>query len=275
MMKNPMMNKKTMEKLKTIFTYYTSVNLWALKVFTRNLIVFKKTWGTSIAFNFIEPLLYLAALGAGLGMLIEDIEGMSYTLFIAPGIVATSAMWASAAECSYDSFVRMHFQKIYHAIVATPINLREVVVGELLYGTFKSLLSGTVIMGVITALGLVTSPWAFLAPFVLVLNGLVFSQIAMIWTGIVPKIDNFAYFFTLIITPMFLFSEVFFPLDVLPQIVQQIAWFLPLYHVVVLLRSLTTGMISIDLIYHTLWLVIFILIIFPLPQILMRHRLIK
>ncbi len=264
-----------MQKLKKLVSYYSPVNRWALKVLARNLIVFRKTWATNLAFNIVEPLLYLAALGAGLGVMVEDIEGMSYTQFIAPGIVATSAMWAAAAEGSYDSFVRMHFQKIYHAIVATPINLEEVVVGELLYGTFKSVLSGTVIMGVIAALGLVLSPWALFTPVVLVLNGLVFSQIAMIWTGIVPKIDNFAYFFTLIVTPMFLFSEVFFPLDVLPQILQQLAWLLPLYHVVALLRALTIGLVSAELIYHVMWLIIFILLIFPLPQLLMRRRLIK
>ncbi len=258
-----------------IITSYKSVNRWAIKVFSRNLVVFKKNWATTILFNIVEPLLYLAALGAGLGIIVADIEGMSYIQFIAPGIVAMSAMWSAAAECSYDSFVRMHFQKIYHAIVATPVSLEEVVVGELLYGTFKSLLSGTVIMAVIAALGLVLSPWALLVPIVLILNGLVFSQIAMIWTGLVPKIDSFAYFFTLVVTPIFLFSGVFFPLDVMPELVRQLAWLLPLYHVVVLTRSLTIGLVSFELIYHALWLVVFILIIFPFPQALMRRRLIK
>jgi len=261
--------------MENLIKYYNSVNSWALKVLFRNLIVFKKTWATSLAFNVVEPLLYLAALGAGLGVMIPEIKGMTYTEFIAPGIVATSAMWASAAECSYDSFVRMHFQKIYHAIIATPINIREVVIGELLYGTFKGILSGIVIMIVIALLGLVTSFWALLTPVIFILSGMIFSQISMIWTGLVPKIDTFAYLFTLIITPMFLFSEVFFPLDTLPEIVQQIAWFLPLYHIVFLLRALTLGMVGPELIHHFLWLVIFTLVIFPLPQLLMQRRLIK
>lgn len=261
--------------MQNLISYYRPVNRWALKVLARNLIVFKKTWLTSLAFNFVEPLLYLAALGAGLGVLVEDIEGLSYIYFVAPGIVATSAMWAAAAECSYDSFVRMHFQKIYHAIVVTPVNLEEVVVGELLYGTFKAVLYGSVITGVIAALGLITSPWALLTPLVLLLLGISFSQIAMIWTGLIPKIDNFAYLFTLIVTPMFLFSGIFFPLDVLPNIVQQLAWFLPLYHVVALLRSLALGLVEMHLLYHVLWLIVFNIILFPLPQILMRRRLVK
>jgi lipooligosaccharide transport system permease protein len=264
-----------MQKLKNPVTYYRPVNRWALKVLNRNLIVFRKTWPTNIVFNIIEPLLYLAAMGVGLGALLDDIEGMSYIQFIAPGLVATSAMWAAAAECSYDSFVRMYYHKIYHAIVATPISIEEVVVGELLFGTFKSLLSGTVIISVIAVLGLVLSPWALLVPIVLVLNGLVFSQIAMIWTGLVPKIDSFAYFFTLVITPMFLFSGVFFPMEVLPEILQQLAWVLPLYHVVTLVRSLALGAVSVGLFYNVLVLLAIIIITFPLPQILMHRRLIK
>jgi lipooligosaccharide transport system permease protein len=264
-----------MQKLKNPVTYYRPVNRWALKVLNRNLIVFRKTWPTNIVFNIIEPLLYLAAMGVGLGALLDDIEGMSYIQFIAPGLVATSAMWAAAAECSYDSFVRMYYHKIYHAIVATPISIEEVVVGELLFGTFKSLLSGTVIISVIAVLGLVLSPWALLVPIVLVLNGLVFSQIAMIWTGLVPKIDSFAYFFTLVITPMFLFSGVFFPMEVLPEILQRLAWVLPLYHVVTLVRSLALGAVSVGLFYNVLVLLAIIIITFPLPQILMHRRLIK
>lgn len=256
-------------------TEYYPVNRWALKVLARNLVVFKKNWITSIAFNFIEPLLYLAALGAGLGVLVDEIGGMSYSQFIAPAIVATSAMWAAAAECSYDSFVKMHFQKIYHAIMVTPVSPGEVIVGELLYGAFKSVLYGSVILAVIASLGLVTSPWALLTPFILLLSGLAFSEIAMIWTGLVPKIDHFAYLFTLIITPMFLFSGVFFPLEVLPSAVQPLAWLMPLYHAVVLLRSFSWGLVSWQLLYHLLWLVVFVIIFFPLPQILVRRRLIK
>jgi lipooligosaccharide transport system permease protein len=97
----------------------------------------------------------------------------------------------------------------------------------------------------------------------------------MIWTGLVPKIDSFAYFFTLVITPMFLFSGVFFPMEVLPEILQRLAWVLPLYHVVTLVRSLALGAVSVGLFYNVLVLLAIIIITFPLPQILMHRRLIK
>ncbi|MDW7649893.1 MAG: ABC transporter permease [Bacillota bacterium] len=254
---------------------YLNLNRYALRVFSRNLAVFRKTWKTNIAFNFIEPLLYLTAMGWGLGAFVGEIRGMSYIQFIAPGMIASSAMWASSAECTYESYVRMHYQKIFHAITATPVELDEVVTGELLSGVFKSLLYGSVILLVITFLGLVPSPFALLIPFVLILCGFVFAELGMIWTGLVPKIDSFSYFFTLVVTPMFLFSGVFFPIESLPDAVQTAAWFLPLYHIVVLLRSLTMGTISPVLFLHVLWLAVFITLIFPLPLRLMHRRLIR
>ncbi|WP_258359362.1 ABC transporter permease [Moorella sulfitireducens] len=245
----------------------------AWKVFWRNFVVFRKTWLTNIMFNFLEPLLYLAAMGYGMGYYIPAIEGMSYLQFLAPGLIASSAMWATCSECTYDSFVRMKFQKTYHAIVATPVSLDEVVVGEMLFGTFKSVLYGTVILLVIFLLGLVQSPAALLVPPVLVLCGFVFAELGMMWTGLVPKIDTFSYFFTLIITPMFLFAGVFFPLDAMPVIVRQLAWLIPLYHVVELVRSLVLGQLSPGLLVHAAWLVVFIAIFFYPPLYLLRRRL--
>lgn len=226
-----------------------------------------------MTFYFVEPLLYLTAMGFGLGAFVGEINGISYVQFIAPGIIASSAMWAAAAESTYGSFVKMHFQKVYHAMVAAPLKIEEVVVGEILYAVFKAVVYGTIILAVITAFGLVASPWALLTPLVLVLAGFVFAILGMIWTGLVPKIDTFSFFFTLVITPMFLFSGVFFPIDTLPEFVQLGAWILPLFHIVILLRSLVFGEVSLYLLPHVAILIATILILFPLPQRLMKKRL--
>lgn len=249
------------------------VSYRAWKVFWRNFVVFRKTWLTNIMFNFFEPLLYLAAMGYGMGHYIPAIHGMSYLQFLAPGLIASSAMWATASECTYDSYVRMKYQKIYYALVATPISPDEVVVGEMLFGTFKSVLYGTVILLVIFLLGLVQSPLALLVPLVLVLCGLVFAELGMIWTGLVPKIDTFSYFFTLVITPMFLFAGIFFPLEALPLIIQRLAWLIPLYHVVELIRSLVLGQLRLALLGHITWLLVFIAVFFYPPVYLLRRRL--
>lgn len=247
----------------------------AWRVFLRNFTVFKKIWVTNITFNFLEPLLYLGAMGYGLGMYVTDIHGLPYLNFIAPGLIASSAMWASAGECSYDSFVRMKYQHTYHAIIATPITIAEVVLGDIIYGAFKSVLYGTVILIVITALGLVTSPYALLIPVVLVFGGIVFSELGLIWVGFVPNIDSLSYFFTLIITPMFLFAGVFYPLDGMPALVKTLAWFTPLYHVVYVIRSLALGQVSWSLLGNMLWLLVFLLVFLLPPLNLIRMRLIK
>jgi lipooligosaccharide transport system permease protein len=254
---------------------YSNFNQYAFRVFRRNLTVFTKTWKTNIFFNFFEPLLYLAAMGWGLGSFVGEINGLSYIQFIAPGMIASSAMWSSSSECTYDSYVRLHYQKTYHAIVATPVQIDEVVVGDMLTGVFKSVLYGSVILLVITLLGLVPSLWALAVPLVLVLCGFVFAELGMVWTGLVPGIDSFSYFFTILITPMFLFSGVFFPLEALPETVRILAWFLPLYHIVILLRSLVLGVVTPALLLHAAWLIVFIVALFPLPLYLMRRRMVK
>lgn len=165
------------------------------QVLRRHLIVFSRNWVTNLTFNFFEPLLYITALGVGLGAYVQDMEGLPYLHYLAPGLVASSAMFATTYECTYGTFVRMEFQKTFHAMVATPVSIDDVIVAEILYGTFKSVLYGTVILLVILVLGLVTSPWALLVPPVLAVAGFLFAILSMIWTGLVPNMENFNYFF--------------------------------------------------------------------------------
>ncbi|WP_243113636.1 ABC transporter permease [Desulfofundulus salinus] len=225
----------------------TSPLVW--QVLRRHLIVFSRNWKTNLSFNFFEPLLYIAALGLGLGAYVKPMEGLPYLHYLAPGLVASSAMFATSYECTYGTFVRMEYQKTFHAMVATPVSIDDVIVAEILYGTFKSVLYGSVILVVILALGLVASPWALLVPPVLAVAGLLFAVLSMIWTGLVPNMENFNYFFSLIMTPLFLFSGVFFPLSGLPRIIQTLAWASPLYHVVNLARGLVLGQVHSGLIW--------------------------
>jgi lipooligosaccharide transport system permease protein len=245
------------------------------RVFQRNLLVYRKTWKVSLSFNFFEPLLYLGALGFGLGAYVQQMEGVPYLNYLAPGLLASSAMFATTYECTYGSFVRMAYQKTYHAMLATPASIEDVVAGELIYGAFKSVLYGTVILLVVAALGLVASPWALLVPPVLAVSGLLFGALSMIWTGLVPNMDSFNYFFSLIITPLFLFSGVFFPLAGMPAFVQQAAWISPLYHVVNLTRDLVMGNPGVHLIGDLVWLLVAVIVVLPAPVFLVRRLVIK
>ena len=246
----------------------------ALRVWQRNFTVYTKLYKTSLALNFVEPVLYLAALGLGLGAFVKEIEGVPYINFIAPGIIASSAMFAAAYECTYGTYVRMFYQKTFDAILATPVNMDDLIAGELIWGASKSMLYGTIIMAVISAFGLVSSPLILAGIPVLFLSGLIFAEISMMFVAIVPGIDSFNYFYTLFMTPMFLFSGIFFPVDTLPPLVRKIAFFTPLYHLVNVCRSAALGKLQGSL-WDTAWLFVVAIILAPYTFRLMRKRLIQ
>lgn len=246
----------------------------AFRVWQRNFTVYTKLYKSSIALNFVEPVLYLLALGFGLGAFVKEINGVSYINFIAPGIIASSSMFAAIYECTYGTYVRMTYQKTFDAILATPVNLNDLVAGELMWGATKSMLYGTIIMIVISLFGLVDSPALLLAIPVIFLSGLIFAEVSLIAVATVPGIDTFNYFYTLLMTPMFLFSGIFFPLDNLPPLVAKVAFFTPLYHLVNICRSFSSGKLWAGM-GDLVWIVVVAVILAPYPFRLMRKRIIK
>lgn len=245
-----------------------------LKIFARHLAVFRKIWFGNIMFNFIEPLLYLTAMGYGLGAFVQNIDGLSYIQYIAPGMVASSAMFAASFECTYGSFIRLHYQKTFQAMLAGPVTVRDIVAGDIMYATFKSMLFGLVILSVIAVLGQVQSWWAALIPVFLVIPGLTFSLLAICYTGITDNIDKFNYYVTLFLTPSYLFSGVFFPIHSMPAWAQVVAWFNPIYHSVEVCRAMALGNINPGLLVHAGVLLAVAVIFMPLAVRLLTKRLI-
>ena len=246
----------------------------AFRVWQRNSMVYTKLYKSSIVLNFVEPTLYLIALGLGLGAFVKEINGVPYINFIAPGIIASSSMFAATFECTYGTYVRMTYQKTFDAILATPVNLDDLVAGELMWAATKSTFYGTIIMIVISLFGLVDSALIIFVIPVLFLSGLLFAVISMIFTAIVPGIDSFNYFYTLFMTPMFLFSGIFFPLNNLPPVVSKIAFFTPLYHLVNICRSLASGALS-RITGDIIWIFAVVILLAPCSFRLMRKRVIK
>lgn len=244
-------------------------------VWRRNKDVFLKTIKVNFLPPIVEPVIYLAALGFGLGMFVNNINGVPYAEFLAPALIAITVMNASFFECTFASFVRMYFQKTFDAIVATPLNVDEVITGEMLWGATRSTISATLMLGVITAFGLVHSLWALLLiPFSFI-GGLLFATIAMCFTAITPKIDNLNYPTSLFITPMTLVSGTFFPLSVLPMAVQTVAIaIVPLVHVAEICRDLTFGNININILWSLIWILSVTAIFFLIAINLMKRRLV-
>jgi lipooligosaccharide transport system permease protein len=253
----------------------------AFRVWQRNVTIFRKFWVSGLFPNFVEPLIYLAALGLGLGTFIQQggISGESYVQYIAPGLLASNAMFAASFESTFNTFVKLRFDKIYDAIITTPVNAEDVVAGEYLWAGTRAALYGTGFLGMLMVLGtafgepLITSWWALFIPPMLLLIGIMFSVLGTLFTSLISHIDLFAYYFTLVVTPLFLFSGIFFPVQNFPAPVPQVAWFTPLYHAVNVCRELATGP-SYWVLVDVAWIIVFTGLIALVPIQIMRRRLI-
>ena len=223
--------------------------------------------------------MYLLAFGAGLGLLVREIsyrgELVSYVAYIAPALIAINIMNNSFFENTFASFVRMYYQKTFDAIMATPLNLDEIITGEIVWGSVKSLIATILMVAVISVFGLLSYPQTLLIIPLAFLGGLAFGSVAMCFTALVPQIEVFNFPIFLFITPMFLFSGTFFPLETLPHWAQVLAQVLPLTHLVVLVRALAMGKLQGQLLLSLLYLVLFSVAAFILAIVLMRRRLIN
>jgi len=214
-----------------------------LAVWRRNLLVWKKLAGASMLGNFGDPFLYLLGLGYGLGFYIGEMNGIPYMAFLASGILCSSAMNTATFESLYSAFTRMNQQGTWESMLATPVRIQEIIAGEQMWAATKSLISGVAIFIVAGLLGGIQQ-WdtALFALPVIFLTGLAFAGPALAICAISPSYDFFLYYFTLAVTPMFLFCGVFYPIDTLPAFAQMVAQVLPLTHAVALIRPLLTEM---------------------------------
>ncbi|MBD3619391.1 MAG: ABC transporter permease [Chromatiales bacterium] len=218
-----------------------TVRRGALAVWRRNLLVWRKLIGPAIVMNFGEPALYLLGLGFGLGHFVGEMSGMPYLAFLASGIIASSAMTTATFEGMYSVFTRMVPQRTYEAILASPLEIDDILAGEMLWCGTKAAMSGIAILIVAALLGVAEGWQSLLAIPVVFLVGLTFAGPAMIMSALAKNYDFFSYYFVLVITPMFIVCGVFYPIDTLPGIVQGAVYLLPLTHAVELARPLVAG----------------------------------
>ena len=224
-----------------MFKLMSGVSYRSFNVLARNYGVFLKTWKTSIIPPFLDPLFYLVGMGYGLGALIIKVQGHSYIEFIAPALIASVMMTAPFFENSVGSYVRLYYQKTFDAMISTPVSIEDVATGEIFYGAFKAMIQGVSILIVVAAFGLVKSPLVIFIPFLCLFAGFVNGAIALSYMTFIPAISYVDYFFTVIMTPMFLFAGTFFPVSQLPGWAQKIAYMMPLYHIVNVTRALSSG----------------------------------
>jgi lipooligosaccharide transport system permease protein len=245
----------------------------ALMVARRDFLAWAKYYQTSVLLNFGEPLTNLLALGFGLGTYVAKMNGDPFVDFIGPGLLAVTAMNAVTFDVTFEAYDRLNENGIYQAMIAAPLSAAQIVGGELLWEAGRSLLYGSVFFVVLLALGLVHSWWSLLLPLPLVAAGFLFAAPGLLVATWAKNHEQLFYYFSLVVTPMFLFSGVFFPLTHLPAGVRLLIEATPLVHVVNIVRALVLGNVSASLWVDALWIVVYVAILTLLPARVLARRL--
>ena len=223
---------------------------------------YRRMWRGTVVTSIVSPVVYLLALGVGLGVFVDrsaDLpSGVSYLEFVAPGLMAATAMQIASFEASWPVLSAIKWDRQYHAMLATPLRIRDVILGHQAYFTFRLILTATVYFVVIAAFGAVESPLGVLAIPVTVLVGLAFTAPLAAWAAYTQTEVSFIAIFRFVILPMFLFSGTFFPISSLPRALEVIAWFTPLWHGVTLCRDLTLGNVVPADLLHVAYLLAFV-----------------
>lgn len=209
-----------------------------------NLIVYRSVWWVILA-GFFEPVFYLFSIGVGLGALIGDVPGPSgemvpYAAFVAPAMLAASAMNGAVYESTFNIFFKIRYGNTYKSILATPVAPGDIATGEIIWSLFRGALYATGFIVVMASMGLIESPWGIMALPATLLIGFAFGAVGMAATTFMRSWQDFD-LVNMVTLPLFLFSATFYPLEVYPEFFQTFTQFSPLYHGTELVRSLTLG----------------------------------
>lgn len=252
---------------------FPRIGLGSLKVAGRNFRVWRKLIVAGILMHIMEPLLYLVALGYGLGVFIREMSGMTYLSFLASGIMVSSAMMTASFESMFSAFSRLDQQRTYEGLMATPLIVDDIAIGEIIWSAYKSVMSGMGILLVAILLGAVEGWRTLLALPVVFLTGLTFAAMALNTTALAKRWDFFQYYMTLFLTPMMLVCGVFYPVSSLPAWMQNAVQFLPLTHAIDIIRPLLTGQPVTDIALHLSVLIAYLFVFGYVAVVLLRRRL--
>lgn len=251
-----------------------------LHVVEYNAMVFRRVWRGTIMTSFFTPLFFLAAMGLGLGGFVNrgagGVGGVPYIEFLAPGLLAAATMQTAAGETMYPVLGKIMWDRIYDAMLATPLRIGEVIAGEVAWVTLRVLMVASIFWVVMVLFGVIHSPLALLAIPAAALTGLAFATPIMAFTATQRDESGFPNIFRFVIMPLFLLGGAFFPISKLPLLLQGVAWATPLAHGVELCRGLVLGhLILRDVALHVAVLVAYALAGFFLARVLFMRRLAK
>jgi lipooligosaccharide transport system permease protein len=216
-----------------------------LRSFEHQALLYRRTWRGSVLDSFFAPVLFLLSMGVGLGGYVDrstgGVGGVPYLVFLAPGLLAANMMQTASSEGTFPVMGGFVWTRRYHAMHATPLQPADIALGHLLWVTVRLLLAGLIFVAVMAGFGVVRSPAVLLAIPASTLTGLAFNAPITAYAATRKTMNSFNYLFRFAITPLFLFSGTFFPVEQLPAFIRPIAYVTPLYHGVALTRSLALG----------------------------------
>jgi len=243
-------------------------------VMSRDVTNFLTYWKATTFSSVLDPTIYLLAFGLGLGTIIAAVEGMEYVQYVGTGMVATAILFSSAFSAMYGVFIKHRFQRTYDAILAAPVDVEELVTAEVAWLGLRAGVYGVTPLLVTMIFGLDPAPGMLLVPFIGAVTAFGFAGFGVFAAAAVSKIDHFNYIQSALLTPLFLVSGTFFPIDQLPQGAQIASNFNPLYHCVELVRHAVFGFESSDF-FHIGVLTVFALVMWRLAIWRMEKRLIE
>jgi len=224
---------------------------------------------------FVEPLIFLAGVGLGLGKFItEPMGGQPYVEFLSIGLLVTASMWTAAFECTWGTFIRMEFEKVYDGMLAAPMTAENLIIGEMLWAGTKGFFFSFAVLCVLSVFGLAPLPASLAAPAIGFANGLMFATISLLVTSFVKTINHFNFYMTGFLSPMFFFSGVVFPVSSLPPALRPFAEVVPLTHPVRIMRGICDGRLEWIHLADALYIVVFILVVGTLAVHRLKKRLI-
>jgi lipooligosaccharide transport system permease protein len=229
----------------------------AVHLFERSVYLYRRQW-LVLASGFLEPLFYLLSVGFGVGALVGSLPGpngepIPYQVFVAPALLASSMMNGATTETMFNAYGKLRWEKVYDAVLATPLGVGDIALGEIAWAVFRGLLYAIGFVGVMVVLGLARSPLLLLTIPAAVLEGFAFAAVGMAATTFIRGWQDFD-LIQLILLPLFLFSATFFPIEVYPEPLRLLVQLTPLYHAVALLRSLSLGILDPGLLVHVAYL---------------------
>ena len=254
--------------------------IWrARRLVERNIMVYRHQW-IIIFSGVFEPIFYLLGIGLGLGGIVREVpidDGrvIAYAAFVAPALVATAAMNGAVFETIFNVFFKLNYAKTYEGVLATPMGITEIAIGEMLWALMRAALYAVAMFVIMLAMGLMLSPWGLLMVPAALLVAAAFAAAGLAGTSYLRTVNDFDVPMGLIVMPMFLFSGTFFPITVYPEPIQWIMHATPLFHAITLIRGLSTGMVDVSLLWSLLYLLGFFALGLWIAMRQMERKLIK